>query len=234
MTLAYLQRPPKDSEPVGTLIPYRKNGVVQDWIIEGDPGMIELVKRLFPGSSSKGRGKCRFPNTKRNAENLNWVMLRYPLHIEDEQAWEDSYQAAVGHATRLREFSKRLGKEVPPPDFLGTLREFQKEGLSYLIGTERALLADEMGLGKTIQALAFLSATQAYPAIVVAPPHLIKNWEQEINRFLRLPGAGQLGFEEGNPANTIHVIKGLTPYDLPPANIYLTHYLLLRDRKSVV
>lgn len=234
MIPAYLQRPPVDDEPEGTLIPYKKDGAVQDWIIEGNPGMVEIIKRLFPGSKSQGRGHCRFPNTKRNAENLNWIMLRYPLKIEDEQAWEESYQAAVNHAMRMKDFNKRPGKMVPPPDFVGTLREFQKEGLSYLTGTERALLADEMGLGKTIQALAFLAAKQAYPAIIVVPPHLIKNWEHEIDRFLKLPGNGQISIGGGNPEGTVHVIKGLKPYELPPANIYLIHYLLLRGWKNAL
>ncbi|MFR4293151.1 MAG: SNF2-related protein, partial [Christensenellales bacterium] len=50
---------------------------------------------------------------------------------------------------------------MTPPDgaFLGTLRPFQEEGLSYLCSHDRCLLADEMGLGKTVQALAFLSST---------------------------------------------------------------------------
>lgn len=124
MIPAYLQRPPASEYYEGSLKPVKRNGIVQEWIIEGNPGMVELIKRLFPGSKSYGRGRCRFPNTKRNAENLNWIMLRYPLKIEDEQAWEESYQAAVNHAIRMREFNKRPEKVVPPPDFVGTLKEF--------------------------------------------------------------------------------------------------------------
>ena len=51
-------------------------------------------------------------------------------------------------------------------------------------GPGRCLLADEMGLGKTVQALAFLAVTAAYPAILVVPPHLVRNWQREIGRFL--------------------------------------------------
>jgi len=231
---AYLQRPPAGDEPVGKLVPVRSAGTVQDWIIEGEPGMVEVVKRLFPGSKSQGRGRCRFPNTKRNAESLNWIMLRYPLEIEDAAAWEESYQAALSHALRMRDFGKRPEKTTPPPEFTGELMEFQKEGLSYLVGTERALLADEMGLGKTIQALAFLAAKQAYPAIIVVPPHLVKNWEHEIDKFIKLPGNGQMNLNGGNPEGTVHIIKGLKPYDLPLANIYIVHYLLLRGWKNAL
>ncbi|HML37017.1 MAG TPA: SNF2-related protein, partial [Bacillota bacterium] len=150
-----------------------------NWIVEGDPGTVEIIKRLFPGSRSQGRGHCHFPNTKRNAENLNWLMMRFPLEITDKAAWEASYQEAVEHRTRIDGFNQRPDKIIPPRDFIGELKEFQKEGLSYLVGAGRALLADEMGLGKTIEALAYLSEKKAYPAIIVVPPHLIKNWEAE-------------------------------------------------------
>ena len=228
MIPAHLQRPVQDN-PVGNLVPVKdREGKVSEWSVEGNPGMVEIIKRLFPGSKSHGRGKCRFPNTKRNAENLNWVMMRYPLEIEDQEAWEESYTAALDHALRLRRFEERADKVEQPPEFIGELKEFQKEGLSYLCGTERALLADEMGLGKTIQALAFLAAKEAYPAIIVVPPHLIKNWESEIRRFLRLPQIGQMSLDPQDTDESVHVIKGLKPYDLPPANIYIIHYLLLR------
>ncbi|MFP4016648.1 MAG: DEAD/DEAH box helicase, partial [Halanaerobiales bacterium] len=71
-------------------------------------------------------------------------------------------------------------------NFIGELKEYQKEGLGYLLHNRRILLADEMGLGKTVQALAFLAEARSYPAIIVVPPHLITNWESEIKRFLRV------------------------------------------------
>ena len=236
---AYLQRPPEDSgTTVGTLEPQKSSGQVVSWIIEGDPGVVELVKRLFPGSVSRGRGYCKFPATKRNAESLNWLMLRFPLDIKDKAAWEYSYQGAVDHALRIRVFNERPQKTEAPPQFIGELKDFQKEGLSYLLGTERALLADGMGLGKTIQALAFLAAKNAYPAIIVVQPHLIKNWEYEIRRFLKLPGTdeidGQMTLDGIEPRQPVHVLKGLTPYELPPANIYIAHYLILRGWKQVL
>jgi len=78
-----------------------------------------------------------------------------------------------------------------------------------------------MGLGKTVQALSFLATTAAYPAIIIMPPHLVRNWQREVERFL--PGDIR-----------VHVIKGLTPYDLPEADIYICHYLILRGWKEVL
>lgn len=236
----YLRRPsqggaPPPEEAVGTLRPVRRGGKVAEWEVNGSPGVVEIIKRLFPGSKSHGgRGKCRFPATKRNGENLNWIMLRYPLTVEDPEAWEESYQEAVSHAVRIREFNQRPDKASPPPEFVGTLRGFQMEGLSYLLGTDRALLADEMGLGKTIQALAYVAAKKAYPALIVVPPHLIKNWESEISRFIRLPDGGQATLFSANTAGAVHVIQGLKPYPLPEASIYIIHYLLLRGWKNAL
>ncbi|MFZ5973974.1 MAG: DEAD/DEAH box helicase, partial [Bacillota bacterium] len=235
MIPAYLQRPPISDETVGQLSPIKDGaGDVRDWVIKGDPAVVEIVKRLFPGSTSMGRGNARFPNTKRNAENINWFMLRFPLEITDLPAWESSYQSAVDHALRIREFNKRPDKIQEPPSFIGELKEFQKEGLAYLVGTERALLADEMGLGKTPQALAFLAEKQAYPAIIVVPPHLIKNWEHEIEKFIHLPAKGQMTMDGLSADSTVHTIKGLKPYNLPAANIYLIHYLILRGWKNAL
>jgi len=51
------------------------------------------------------------------------------------------------------------------PDFLraGTLRDYQLEGLNWLIYSwmqnNNCILADEMGLGKTIQCVAFIGKT---------------------------------------------------------------------------
>ena len=109
----------------------------------------------------------------------------------------------------------------PAANFLGTLRPFQQEGLAFLLAHDRCLLADEMGLGKTVQALAFLATTAAYPAIIIMPPHLVRNWQREIARFLPV-----------NPR--VHVIKGLTTYPLPEADIYIAHYLILRGWKEVL
>ncbi|MDD3212965.1 MAG: DEAD/DEAH box helicase, partial [Eubacteriales bacterium] len=38
---------------------------------------------------------------------------------------------------------------------------------------------------------------------------------------------------DGSPM-TVHIIKGLTPYSLPPADVYLMHYLLLRGWKQAL
>lgn len=196
------------------------------WTVKGDPTVTELCKRLFPGSDTGRRGEARFTAHKRIIGELNWLMLRYPLLVrsQDWERWQNAVSEARDYVIK-RELALRLPEKVEPHPtaFLGTLTDFQKEGLGFLLRSERCLLADEMGLGKTVQALAMLSQTGEYPAMVVAPPHLLRNWEKEIERFVQKPDGTKL---------TVHVIKGLKPYSLPQADLYLMHYLLLRGWKE--
>ena len=198
------------------------------WVVKGDPGVTELCKRLFPGTDTSKRGEARFTAHRRIVGDLNWLMLRYPLTVKaaDMARWENALSEAREYVIRREEARLMPVRVAPnPTTFAGRLTTFQEEGLGFLLRTERGLLADEMGLGKTVQALAMLSETGEYPALVVAPPHLMRNWQNEIERFVRKP--------DGSPL-TVHVIKGLKPYQLPEADIYLMHYLLLRGWKEAL
>ena len=196
------------------------------WTIKGEPCVTEFAKRLFPGCDGRGRGVARFTAHRRIIGDLNWLMLRYPLEIResDRKRWEESLDEAREYAFR-REQALSAPETAQPPEgsFSGTLLPFQQEGLGFMLASRRCLLADEMGLGKTVQALSFLATTAAYPAILVVPPHLIRNWQREIERFLNPDGRLR-----------VHVIKGLTSQPLPEADIYLIHYLLLRGWKDVL
>ena len=198
------------------------------WVVKGDPTVTELCKRLFPGTDTSKRGEARFTAHRRIVGDLNWLMLRYPLTVKaaDMERWENALSEAREYVIRREEARLMPVRITPnPTTFAGKLTSFQEEGLGFLLRTERGLLADEMGLGKTVQALAMLSETGEYPALVVAPPHLMRNWQNEIERFVRKL--------DGTPL-TVHEIKGLKPYQLPEADIYLMHYLLLRGWKEAL
>ena len=218
---AYLRDVPVEQHVYGTLSYNRK---ARCWTIKGEPCVTELAKRLFPGCDGHGRGEARFTAHRRIVGELNWLMLRYPLTIaeRDRDRWEQALEDAREYARR-RERALNAPETCVPPEgsFRGELLPYQQQGLAFLLEARRCLLADEMGLGKTVQALAFLAVTAAYPAILVVPPHLVRNWQREIGRFL--------------PEHIrVHVVKGLTPYQLPPADIYIAHYLLLRGWKDVL
>lgn len=219
----YLQDAPQTGHLYGTLSYNRRS---KCWTIKGEPCVTEMAARLFPGSERR-RGEARFTANRRIIGDVNWLMMRYPLEIapRDRELWKNALAQAREYVL-LRMNAEKLPRRSTPPEgtFEGELREFQKEGLSFLLANPRTLLADEMGLGKTVQALACLAAAKEFPALIVVPPHLLRNWQTEITRFLRL---------EGKPAR-VCVLTGLKPYQPPEADVYIIHYLLLRGWKQAL
>ena len=154
----YLQDAPQTGHLYGTLSYNRRS---KCWTIKGEPCVTEMAARLFPGSERR-RGEARFTANRRIIGDVNWLMMRYPLEIapRDRELWKNALAQAREHVL-LRMNAEKLPRRSTPPEgtFEGELREFQKEGLSFLLANPRTLLADEMGLGKTVQALACLAAT---------------------------------------------------------------------------
>ncbi len=84
---------------------------------------------------------------------------------------------------------------APPPGLVGTLRDYQLRGVSWLAFLAKwgfgPCLADDMGLGKTIQVIAWILHRKAEtraaggfgPVLVVSPVSVTTNWVREFRRF---------------------------------------------------
>jgi SWI/SNF-related matrix-associated actin-dependent regulator 1 of chromatin subfamily A len=212
----YLKNPEHTSKKIwGTLEKQDKS-----WILDGHPYMISMAKRLFPGSKSNSRSYCTFPATKRIIGDLAWFMFRFPLEIKNKDEWKKDLAEAQSHFEIQEEILKKPKKSIPPPKFLGELKEFQKESLAFLLHNPRSILADPIGTGKTVISLAWLCSLNASPPyLIIVPPHMLRQWKSEVIKFL-------------GEQTSVHIIRGLKPYNLPACEIYLIHYLLLRGWKN--
>ena len=68
------------------------------------------------------------------------------------------------------------------PWFTPTPYPYQLQGALQLAYTPRRLLADEPGLGKTIQALLATAITNPQRTLIICPPSLTTNWQNETTR----------------------------------------------------
>ncbi|MGF1603788.1 MAG: DEAD/DEAH box helicase [Thermosynechococcaceae cyanobacterium] len=83
-----------------------------------------------------------------------------------------------------------------PKNLQGTLRDYQKRGVSWLHYLEQlglnGCLADDMGLGKTVQVIARLVQERELaaevkeavpPTLLIAPTSVVGNWRREMQKF---------------------------------------------------
>ncbi|KAL1216926.1 Protein CHROMATIN REMODELING 5 [Cardamine amara subsp. amara] len=141
---------------------------------------------------------------------VKWQGLSYAeatwekdVDIAFAQAVIDEYKArevSIAVQGKMVEQQRTKGKaslrkldEQPEWLRVGTLRDYQLEGLNFLVNSwlndTNVILADEMGLGKTVQSvsmLGFLQNTQQIPGpfLVVVPLSTLANWAKEFRKWL--------------------------------------------------
>ena len=253
---AYFAMPAIEGETFGRLR-YVADAKGRYWeIVEAEPQAVVMAKQLFPGSEGRGAGVAKFPAGPRQMAELLWFLQRWPMAIDDRPRFEAQRAEAAQRLLERQAFRAKPVKVEAPAHFTGTLRAYQSEGVGWMVSQRRTLLADDMGLGKTVQAIAALAELGHWPVLIVVPPHIVKQWEAMLDAFLDVgavsvrvdlfegreshhrPNAAGLRAGAGRPSQPpalrCHTIRGLSPYDLPEAEIYLTHYLLLSAHRAML
>lgn len=171
-----------------------RNGVVEKegelQVVDASAQKIINALSLIYGSRTKEKREKREIIQVPRMQILDWVALRKEgVHIKLPE--ED--ERLIRHLTQL----EKIESITTPRNLIAKLRPYQKEGLDWLAFLYQhrfgAILADDMGLGKTLQSIALLAAVQEkiipvvtrqkYPHLIVVPPTLLFNWEQELQRF---------------------------------------------------
>ena len=229
---------PNTEEAFGELVYVETPGGSKYWVLRNaDPAAVITAKRLFPGADAGVRGAARFPAGPRQMNDLLWFLQRWPMAIEPNSVatFNRLHVDAMNIIEHRTELAARSEPVSIPTSFLTDLRPYQDPGVAWLLGQRRTLLADEMGLGKTVQALAGIASAGAWPACLVMQPHVVPQWIEQTRVFLHsriIDRKGRTVEGDQDAPISVHVIMGSRKYALPPADIYIIHYLLLRSHRE--
>lgn len=121
------------------------------WKITGERA-VAMVSRIMPQAwYGDGEFEAIIPDDPRNIRQIKWIMDRYPLEILSKNVWQKKLPPSAKPVTKKPKKTERLHLATPGKQFRGTLFNFQREGLDFLLKSSgNALLADEMGLGKCV------------------------------------------------------------------------------------
>lgn len=112
-----------------------------------------------------------------------------------------------------------------PHNLLVAPYEYQKEGIAYALAKKRCIMGDEPGLGKTAQAIGTLTASGAFPALVICPASLKVNWQREFKRF---GGIDSVILDDKNRAVWQNILRMKRMDGRPMAQVVITNYESLK------
>jgi len=199
------------------------------WTLKGSPVVVIMADKLFSGARcTKARDAISWLAVASMFEDLLMLMHRFPVSIGRTAAelWAEQYTDLVASYEERLALAP-IGAPIGGGRFKGTLRDFQKEGLSFMVAYRKTVLGDDMGLGKTPQALALLDRLNDWPALIVCQPHVMKHWERKIEEFLEVRDATR---PLAGPAGAISwlSLRGVKAgKDTPNADLYVAHYLII-------
>jgi SNF2 family DNA or RNA helicase len=149
----------------------------------------------------------QIPGKKWNADRHAWTLPKsWAACVQARALFGDRLKvgSALGQWSRLekqrrdavlalRDLRAPIEPYTPVNQHDEVLYPFQIPGRDFLVRAQHALLGDEMGSGKTLQTLAAMRCVDmimpetgggAYPALIVCPNSVKRNWAREIEKWL--------------------------------------------------
>lgn len=155
------------------------------WVIACAPHIAIRVKRMFPRAEQNRTGLIGLSDTPDVARDLEWLLQRHPLDVDEATAHRlkaraDEHRATEETMARILAGRHLEGLMEParPP------RDYQLVAADLTHATGRLLLADDVGLGKTFSSLLLLRDPHTLPAVVVTLTHLPKQWLRELEKSM--------------------------------------------------
>lgn len=183
-----------------------------EWVIQRlEPHVCIKLKDVFQGIAKTQTAPFRFANTIENCHDLLWFISRYPMSISQT----DLDTMTRGSQAFLEEQSE--AERILSPDYVPTQiilnepyvpRDYQLRAADFHRLRKKFLLGDDIGLGKTLTGTITFNE-KTLPAMVCCQVHLMDHWREKIAEYCNLK---------------THLIKGTRPYNLPPADVYITAY----------
>lgn len=182
------------------------------WLItECEPHVSIKLKKIFPKIPRTSRPPYQFDDRPEVCADLEWFMQRYPFKMSDSDALRLATQKSA-YLGKVAELEKLFAPEYTPPEFTlkkGSIRKYQAQATDLYLKNRVLLCGDAVGLGKTFVALASYADKRTLPCAVVVQTHLPQQWKEKIEEYTNL---------------IVHIIKGTTPYQVPPADVYIFKY----------
>ena len=218
-------------ENIGTLeYVLDKYSKIWSWKITGDRAVNLITRLVTEAWYGENINEVIIPDKTENVKQIKLILDRYPLEILSKSAWQRKIVKTYDPKPVLPPIKHKLKRAKSGEQFRGKLLNFQKEGLDFLLKSSgNALLADEMGLGKTVQTLSYVATEkQTFPLLVIAPLVTLKNWEREIEKFLKKKSRNGRIIDSSSPSVTL--IRTGKSKELPKTDIYVINYELLFKR----
>ena len=202
------------------------------WKITGDLAIDKISTLSSKAWYGENEHEVIIEDSTESIKQLKLMMDRFPLEILSKTIWQRKIVKTYAPKPTLPSIKHKLKRAKSGEQFRGKLMNFQKEGLDFLLKSSgNALLADEMGLGKTVQTLSYVSTEKhTFPVLVVAPLVTLKNWEREIEKFLKKKSRNGRIIESQSPSVTS--IRTGKSKELPKTDIYVINYELLLKRSE--
>jgi SNF2 family DNA or RNA helicase len=166
----------------------------EEWqqLVDAKTPLVQFRGQWMELDRDKMQQLLQFWQTHRDEEPEITLLDMLKIGAEDEDDLEWEYDASLQDMLSRLQNKQAFAPIQDPRNLQGSLRDYQKRGVSWLQYLEglglNPCLADDMGLGKTLEVIAHLlkereEAGSVPPTLVIAPTSVLGNWRKEIERF---------------------------------------------------